>query len=169
MLIPTSKAEYAALAAGDPYYRGRWPYVSEALEMVASLGPIERALEIGPGPCGKPLLWGAETMDIVGNPTYLQDAGTPWPIADKAFDVVIALQVWEHLQGRQQEAWREVARCTRAAVLSFPLYWDAPGDLMHHGITWEKIDHWTCGESPRSYQVIGRHPRKRAVCLYLLP
>ena len=80
--------------------------------------------------------------------TYLWDArNTPWPIEDKKYDLFIALQVWEHLGDKQGDAFREVMRISRMAILSFPLGWNCPGDC-HHNITKEKISEWTLNMKP---------------------
>lgn len=71
---------------------------------------------------------------------------TPLPIEDKAFDLFISLQVWEHLEGKQQVAFKEVMRISRSAILGFPLHWkNVPKEDCHYNITEEIISEWTLG------------------------
>ena len=84
---------------------------------------------------------------------YLHDATKiPWPIIDKEYDMFIALQVWEHLLGKQKEAFREVMRISRMAILSFPYMWDCPKDNAnypeHHMIDEKIIADWTLNIEP---------------------
>lgn len=153
------------LERGRPaYYNGRAEYMRVAQDFALSLDP-ESALEIGPGPDGMPILEGAATMDIVGGPTYLHDATVkPWPLADQSVDVVIALQVWEHLRGYQRAAWSEVKRVARrGAVLSFPYLWWG-GDDDHNEIGWPQINRWT--QPPHRARLVDPRGWPRQVCLY---
>jgi hypothetical protein len=146
-----------------PYWNGRWPYTRAALRM-ARAARARSVLEIGPN--GLPLHDMADTMDVAGEPTYRHDAGVvPWPIADRHYDLVMALQVWEHLEGRQVEAFGEVRRVARFAVLSFPLGWDRPEDPTHHGITRETVMRWTHGLVPLDEVLIGARTRSPRLVL----
>lgn len=147
MLKAMTEAEHRAIEQDVPYYRNRWNYHATAIRLVESRKPAT-LLEIGPST--HPLFRGCDTMDIWGTPTYMHDARiTPWPIADKAYDVVLALQVWEHLVPDQAKAFTEVVRVAKAAVLSFPYHWTScgPGDE-HYMITDEIIGRWTLGLKP---------------------
>ena len=135
--------EYDRLCAEHPYYAGRWPYFEVAMEMGLSVSPTS-ALELGPGPGGVPLLAGSDTMDLTGA-TICHDAWLiPWPVADKAYDLFVALQVWEHLDGRQVEAFAEARRVARWGLFSFPLKWE----IIRHHVTREDIAEWTHGLPP---------------------
>ena len=137
---PLTHAEFAVMAAGFPYYNGRWPYISAALEQASML--IERhglktALELG-API-RPTIVGAAVMDIKAHadldptlPIMIHDATkAPWPADDKAYDLFVALQVFEHLRDRQREAFLEVRRVARHAIISLPIDWemDDPPEL----------------------------------------
>lgn len=146
--------EFMTLEQRDPYYKGRWPYFEAAISLIERL-PCQSALEIGP--YKHPIISGSATLDLAPHAeglTYRHDAGcVPWPIADKQYDVCVALQVWEHLGDRQREAFREIMRCCRAAVLSFPLNWHCPGDC-HHAISKELLREWTLYVEPQE-QILG--------------
>jgi len=77
---------------------------------------------------------------------------TPWPIGDKKYDLSIALQVWEHLEGKQRSAFKEVMRTSKMAILSFPYMWDCPKDNAnypeHHLIDEKIIGEWTLKIEP---------------------
>jgi hypothetical protein len=148
MLPPLTHAEYEVLSREQPYCRGRWGYLSVALGFAALRQPAT-VLEVGANVL--PIFHGSETLDVRGSPTILHDAGVaPWPVADKAYDLLVGLQVWEHLRGRQVIAFREAMRVAKAAVLSFPLEW--PGKTTHN-VTEAMIREWT----------LGRHPAHRAI------
>jgi hypothetical protein len=166
---PITRAEYDDLAARDPYYRKRWAYFSLAGAMVRVLErehSITRALEVGPGPRGGGFLVGADTLDLRGAPTFKHDAGVePWPVPDQAYDLVVALQVWEHLRGRQLEAFHEAMRVARFVLLSFPYRWRDTNDE-HRMITSETIAAWTC-DAPMLRRVLCREPSHRMRLLAL--
>lgn len=84
---------------------------------------------------------------------YLHDATViPWPIADKEYDLFIALQVWEHLEGKQYEAFREVMRISKMAILTFPYLWGCPKDdpnyPSHYMINENIIAEWILNIDP---------------------
>jgi hypothetical protein len=143
------------------YYAGRWEYYREVIRIVDELRP-ERVLELGPGLM--PVVKNADVMinpeeDPYGRPprtggTVIRFDATrkPWPVADKAYDLFIALQVWEHLDNKQSRAFREARRVARAAILSFPWLWECGQDLAllraHDDIDEELIADWTLGVKP---------------------
>ncbi len=149
---PMTWPEYDALVAALPYYAGRWSYMSAALAESADLirrHGLRTALELG-APV-RPIIVGADVMDVVARPELdasipmtIHDATrTPWPFADKAYDLFLALQVFEHLKGGQQDAFREVRRVARHAVLSLPIGWEmADPKNAHHMISEERVLGW---------------------------
>jgi hypothetical protein len=118
-----TKDEFLHSPGRQPYFRNRWGFTSRVITRIKAMGEVGRVLELGPGPTGKPIIVGADTMDFIPefNPVILHDACiTPWPIADKSYDLFIAMQVFEHLEGRQREAFAEVRRISRRALLTLP-------------------------------------------------
>ena len=142
-----TEPEFRELEREDKYWKGRWDYFKEAIDIAESGiedGSVNSVLEVGP--YKRPLVRGSDVMDK--NP-HCPDAKhrwdateTPWPIGDNEYDLFIALQVWEHLGDKQKEAFGEVMRTSKKAVLSFPYNWNLPGNC-HDGITDEKIAEWT--------------------------
>jgi methyltransferase family protein len=149
---PIGRAEFDAMVDEFPYYSNRWGYMSAALVQAGRLirdRDLTSALELG-APV-RPIVVGAHVMDNTMRPVYdtsvpatTHDATVvPWPFADKAFDLFIALQVFEHLKDRQPEAFREVRRIARHAILSLPIDWvmDDPRNC-HHMIPEERVLSW---------------------------
>ena len=143
-----TKKEFDKLKAEDIYWKDRWGYLEEVINIL-SKESFNSVLELGP--YKETLVKGSDVMDI--NPFYQNikykwnATKTPWPIEDKKYDLFIALQVWEHLKDKQKEAFGEVIRISKMAVLSFPLNWNCPGNC-HHGITEEVIADWTLNIEP---------------------
>jgi len=152
----------------DRYFRGRWSYFSVVVDLVQKIKP-KSVLELGPYKL--PLVKGADTMDIrkhIENLTYLHDANKiPWPIADNKYDLFIACQVWEHLDNKQKEAFKEVMRISRRAILSFPYKWrykngpKTASQKRHANIDDAKIAEWTLHKKPK--KIIFNHNKKYAV------
>jgi hypothetical protein len=144
------------------YYEGRWAYFSEVINIIQENQDIKKVLELGPS--FQTIIKNCDIMvkpdnDVWGRPQmyvakeYLHDATiVPWPIKDKEYDLFIALQVWEHLVGKQKEAFREVIRTSKMAILSFPYMWDCPKDNAnypeHHMIDEKIISEWTLNVEP---------------------
>ncbi|OQB20381.1 MAG: hypothetical protein BWY11_02451 [Firmicutes bacterium ADurb.Bin182] len=152
------------------YYEGRWAYFSEVVNIVRETEGIDSVLEIGPS--FRTIVKDCDIMvkpenDVWGRPQkyvrkiYEHDArDIPWPIRFKEYDLFIALQVWEHLEGKQKEAFKEVMRTCRMAILSFPYMWDCPKDDAnypeHHMIDEKIISEWTLGIEPEKVVKIPR-------------
>ena len=162
------------------YYQGRWAYFSEVIEIIKEQSDIDKVLELGPS--FMPIV---KDSDIMVKPEidnwgrlitqapkeYLQDATKiPWPIKDKEYDIFIALQVWEHLFDKQREAFQEVMRISKMAILSFPYLWDCPRDNAnypeHHIIDEKIIANWTLNiepvriiKIPRTGERVSKGPR----------
>lgn len=154
--------EFNELQEADKYWRGRWEYFNKVISIIQK-EQFESVLELGP--YKKSIVKDADIMDrheLTGKTKYIWDAtNTPWPIMDKEYDLFLALQVWEHLEGKQKEAFSEVLRISGMAVLSFPYMWVCPGNC-HHGIDNDKIREWTLGIEPFKRVEIA----KRVICFY---
>lgn len=148
--------EFVILQEKDPYYNGRWEYFKEVIDIIKKDQP-QSVLELGANTF--PIVKESDSMDK--NPwlprlTYHHDANTfPWPIKDSKYDLFIALQVWEHLGSKQKEAFKEVMRISRRAILSFPYKWNCPGDI-HHNIDERRIAEWTLHVKPEEIRRTGK-------------
>jgi Methyltransferase domain len=173
---PLANHELVELAAAEPYYRVRREYMAAAAAIADEMIRRKRfqtALEVGPHL--RPLIVGADVMDVVAN-DRLQAEGrriihsatvSPWPFADHAYDLFVALQVWEHLGTRQAAAFREVRRVARNAILSLPIDWvmDDPTDS-HHGLTHERVLSWFAPATPTRVVVGNPGRRKRLIYVF---
>ena len=153
-------------ARNEPYWtktrEERWEYTSAVIWYLRQLQPTT-ALELGAN--GLSLMRFSDTMalhesdvdpDNRGNKVYLHDARKlPWPIADKQYDVFVALQVLEHLGPNQAEIFREIRRVSRVAFLTIPYHWNTPHDQMHHMVTDETMARWTDHTPPVHTRVFG--------------
>jgi hypothetical protein len=163
-----TEEEFRAAESRDKYLRGRWPYWSAAIDMAQScdLG-LGRVLEIG---AHHRIYKGSTVLDI--NPktaTVIKDAGvTPWPFPDKYFDLCIGLQVWEHLyRGAHPAPFLESMRVARSVLLSFPVYWNVPGNSMHHDIKLRNVAQWCNRQEPDETRIVGlTTSRPRMLCLW---
>ena len=162
-LRPITRSEFQRARAQHRYLKSRWDYYREAIAMAQRLAP-RRVLEIG---CRHtPLFPGSDRLDYMAEfkPTILHDATVvPWPIADRAYDLVIALQVWEHLGTRQREAFSELPRIARFAILSLPYKWRRRSNPSHSGIDDVVVSRWSGGLRPLEtvqLPLVARHKRK---------
>jgi len=151
------------------YYLGRWEYFSKVIELIQNL-ELVKVCELGPG--FMPIVKDADVMlspnddhfgkpDLVKGKTIIHDATVkPWPIRDKEYDLLIALQVLEHLDSKQTRAFREIMRVSKRAVLSLPLGWqggeEKPTHRAHRDIDLELIHDWTLNVEPTTVIEIPR-------------
>jgi hypothetical protein len=157
-----TREQYLDLCQQHPYYKGRWGYYAAATEILEREAPAAAdVLEIGPAMV--PLVSGSQLMRLdkpsphvkAAAPTYVWDVRqTPWPIGDKRYAAAAALQVWEHLDGRQPAAFAELRRVARFAVLSFPYKWNCPNDPLHHAIGDDQIAAWTLAHPMRDRLIV---------------
>lgn len=163
--------DYQELLKGSmsKYYEGRWEYFDKVIELIKNEN-MESVLEIGPAQ--HPIVKDCDVMikpedDMWGRPKkgfakqYLHDATEkPWPIKDKQYDLVLGLQVWEHLDNKQSRSFRELMRTSKMAILSFPYIWNCPKDNAnypaHHLIDEELIGDWTLNVGPEKIIKIPR-------------
>ena len=131
------------------------------VEYLKAIDP-KSCLELG---CGLvPVVSDGDSMDKNSHLdlTYCWNAlETPWPIEDKQYDVFAALQVWEHLKGKQADIFKELPRIANWAILSFPYKWKTEGS--HDRIKKNVIKEWTSSYKPF---VSPRIVRKRIIYVF---
>jgi hypothetical protein len=140
----------------------RWGYYKLVREFSQQVDP-KSVLELGTN--GMPMFDECDTMGLDKSDIIHDATQIPWPCTDKQYDLFIACQVWEHLATSQAEAFKEVMRVSKYAILSFPYLWKH-GDAMHRGITREQIDGWTCNIPPVAEQTAVAPDCKRLVMLW---
>ena len=133
-----------------PYYKGRGRYMSRAAGLAGDLieaHGLQSALELGPHL--RPVIVGADVMDVRAQAdleiapsarfVHHDASQAPWPVEDGAYDLFVALQVFEHLGNNQNIAFQEVRRVARHALISVPIDWemDDPTNC-HHRISEER-------------------------------
>ena len=172
-----SEAEFARVAATRPeYYRGRRGYISAAVSIADELigrRRLRTALELGPH--RRPLVIGADVMERRA-PVGLEDVGTvivhdatqvPWPIPAKTYDLFIALQVFEHLEGQQADAFLEVRRVARHAIVSLPIDWTMTDPTnAHHQLSDTKVRSWFAPVEPTRIVTGNEAPGKRLLYVF---
>lgn len=140
-------------------YKVRWDYMEPIIDKLKNINP-STALEIGTA--GISLMTFSDTLDnvekYIGNKhtsQYIFDArNTPWDIPSKKYDVVVALQVLEHLGPNQLDIFKEIKRITKEAIISLPYLWHCNNPAnCHHMIDDEKILEWTNNEQPYDRKV----------------
>jgi Methyltransferase domain len=173
---PIGRSDFDAMVAEFPYYKNRWGYTSMALVEAGRLirdRNLTSALELG-APV-RPIIVGAHVMDNQMRPVYdtsvpatIHDATViPWPFADKSFDLFLALQVFEHLKDRQPQAFLEVRRIARHAILSLPIDWvmEDPRNK-HHMIPHERVMSWFAPVTPTRTLENTTGTRKRLIYVF---
>jgi len=123
MLEPVNYEDYLNTLKQNPYYADRWPYYAEAIKQTMEFKP-NTCLELGTWdfPLFKNSIPMNQQSCKMGG--VIHDARkTPWPFENKQFDIFMALQVFEHLDGHQSKIFEEVKRVARRAIISLPLEW----------------------------------------------
>ena len=161
MITLSTEEDFNKVCEEFEYFRlskkKRWGYSKEVLKMLKPFCEnINTSFEIGTS--------GFQCIRESVTPTDSFDARTSWPYEDKQFDIVIALQVWEHLWEptdeqvndwsipKQKEAFNELKRVSKSAILSVPYDWgewtNTLPNNVHYGITMDKILEWSSGLEP---------------------
>lgn len=151
----TTRKDMVELSRDNPYWKSwpiRWEYMAVTMAWLQGIHPLPCSiLEAGTNgisTCTDSVSIGLDSD--THTPSIVHDiTQAPWPIKDKEFDVFIALQVWEHLDGGQQRAFQEAQRISKHIILSFPYLWLNPDkNNCHYNITADTIDKWTFGIQP---------------------
>ncbi len=168
-----TRADYDEIVKTERYYQigppnERWHYIVIAIRWLNELCP-QKTLEIGAHVF--PLDKDGRYVDIIdfskrlGSHFVHHDiTKVPWPFANKEFDVIMALQVWEHLEGDQKKAFLELTRVGKSAILSFPYMW-LDGGPGHVGIDKKTISNWCLGMIPIK-EIIIPGVKNRIIQLY---
>ncbi|MBT3581457.1 hypothetical protein HN511_04095 [bacterium] len=178
-LRPIEIAKIVSLGKVEKYYKNRKNYTEEAISIIRKFiigGGCELNNVLELGPYKQPIVENSDVMDLrrhIKGIKYVWDATkTPWPLGDKSYDLFIALQVWEHLGDKQKEAFAEVVRMSKMAILSFPYKWKCKKDNCHYGIDDSVISDWTLGFKPAYSKVVRedgdiKERSLRKVCFFI--
>lgn len=155
-------------------WEGRWKYMYPVVKELMIINP-KKILEIGAYKINltnisdnMDLEYNFIDIDNLSNKIYVQDAAdVPWNIPDKYYDVVIALQVFEHFENKKQsKVFNEIIRISKNVILSFPYIWNLPSNISHHMIDDKKISEWTNSVVPQKKILITK-PKVRKRIIYV--
>ncbi|MGB1308625.1 MAG: hypothetical protein ACPG6B_06925 [Oceanihabitans sp.] len=112
----------------------RWDYHYRTIELIKASGVKDASKVLEMGTMGVSCVKGSDTIDFTKrwdfkgrNPTFIHDARiTPWPIENKAYDVFVALRVFQHLVPEQPQAIKETFRIAKKVLLVIPEKYDNP-------------------------------------------
>ena len=154
------------LAKQDKYWKcwqERCEYMSVVIAWLQFLEP-KNILEAG---CNNaPVCLDSDTVGLNSDAKVIHDlTKTPWPFEHKQYDVFVALQVWEHLKGRQQRAFGEAERISHHIIISIPYKWDRP-DNCHDMIDENILFNWTGRVPDKTFITNETTQYKRMICYW---
>ncbi|MCK9319664.1 hypothetical protein [Methanoculleus sp.] len=160
-----TKQDFDTLEARNDYFKGRWDYFDIVINMAKKIEP-KSVLEVGTGGCK--LIEESKVVDISNsnngftyNVDYLIDITKDLHKIEKRFDLIICLQVLEHLEGKENKTFNELYEMTDNLIISVPYLWTSKAEISHYNITDEKIKEWTSNKTPTEQVVVGdSHKRK---------
>jgi hypothetical protein len=137
----------------------RWDYHHRVIELIKALNIGSAADVLEMGTMGISCVSGSNTIDYAErwnfpgkNPTYLHDARQfPWPIADKQYELFIALRVYQHLIPVQKEAFREALRIAKKVIIVVPDLYINEVLPASRGITYRDFCDFNNGVHPNLY------------------
>ena len=137
----------------------RWDYHSRVVELVRSLNIKIPGNVLEMGTMGVSCVENSDTIDYLErwdfpgkSPTYVHDSRvTPWPIADKKYEIFIALRVFQHLTPSQMEATREAMRIARNVIIVVPDVYKNKAIPDSKGITYKEFVNFLDGIHPNLY------------------
>lgn len=164
----------------DNYYDdNRWSHFEEIISCIKKLDETEEINNIlEMGPYRTPFVVGSDIIDIKrhGYPFEINKfiehdcSKTPFPIEDKAYDLVISSQVLEHLGllGEQKDIFNEIERISRMAIISLPFNWYMPNFRSHHCIDRGVFDTWANHREYVFEEINGtKRNNKRIIRIYM--
>ena len=135
-------------------------HLTTALELGAHLRPVIVGADVM-------ALSHRDDLDAEGKEVIHDATVAPWPVEDKAYDLFVALQVFEHLGDKQPQAFAEVRRVARNAILSLPIDWTMPDpNNCHHQISNEKVLSWFAPVKPTRIELGNGGNKKRFVYVF---
>jgi hypothetical protein len=176
LIYPMTREQFVALRADDPYYADREQYMAAAARTAGHLisrHQLVSALELGP--YRQPIVTGSDVIEL-RPPSGLRGArrlivhdatSVPWPFNDRTYDLFVALQVFEHLDGHQRAVFKEVCRIARHAVISVPIDWEMRDPTnCHHMISRETALSWFAPRVPTRILQGNPAPKSRLIFVF---
>ncbi len=143
-------------------YQRRWEYMEIVIAESKRINP-KTSLETGVNKIA--IMSFSDLIDIhienldednkIHNHCYIKDASiTPYDyIEDQKYDLVVAMQVLEHLNGKQKKVFAELKRISHYAILTLPYKWNCKEDC-HHMIDEKTINEWSNNYLPYKTEII---------------
>ena len=137
----------------------RWDYHARVVNLLKSLNLKDSDLILEMGTMGITCTDGSHTIDYAERwdfpgkkPDYLHDArNTPWPIADKKYEVFIALRVYQHLAPKQKEALAEAFRIAKKVIIVVDSYYKNAVVTHSKGISYSDFVNYLGGVHPNIF------------------
>jgi hypothetical protein len=162
-----TEEEFRKIEKANPYFKGRWEYFKEVVKMVEKIDPI-KVLEIGSVGCK--LVKDSKVLDITNQYNgikyevdYLLDITKDLDKVKERFDLIICLQVLEHLGNRQQSVFSGLLERGDNIIISIPYLWTDKSELSHYNITDDIIKKWTCDKVPKEEIIIGDNKKRKII------
>ena len=138
----------------------RWDYHNKVKKIVRTLNPASPKDVLEIGTVGMNVVRGSSTLDFMERwdfpgkaPTFAHDARViPWPIANREFEVLIALRVFQHLTPNQMGAFLEARRVSRHVILVVPEAYANPVLPKSRGIPYNKFVQVLDGIHPNLFE-----------------
>lgn len=163
-MTPKTEEDYLDAVAKDPYFKNRWSYFEPIYGLLAEMDPYSM-LEAGAN--NYPLYTDSTSVGLAPSEhtDVVADITKTLPFRDKEFDVYMALQVWEHLEGGQREAFSEARRVSLRVVLSFPYRWENSEDTTHYNLDDTVFESWV-GKPSRRIMIPSKTRHCRVVYIF---
>jgi len=149
--------------------RRNMPYYNQVVELVNSFDDCTSVLDVGGGPIdllsrvNYPTLTLIDICDIkYFSGTFIHGDFLTTDVPNH--DIVICLQVIEHIKNKKAFAAKLLATTNKKLIVSIPYKWDI-GDTEHDGLDEKDIKEWFI-ISPTHY--IRRKKCQRLICLWEL-
>lgn len=155
-MTPITKQQFDDALAKDSYWKGRWWYYEKTI-WIARQFKAKTVLELGAN--SLPVFADSDVMGLGKSPSikFKRDAcKLPWDEIGQ-YDLFIALQVFEHLKGKQREVFEEVKRHCKHAILSIPYQWRNSIEG-HNGLDDKTLLAWTM-RMP-THRFLQGHPKR---------
>ncbi|MFX0543677.1 hypothetical protein ACEWPM_018520 [Roseovarius sp. S4756] len=140
-------------------YENRWAYYSRAVEVAKTIAPTSPRDVLEMGTMGASLVIGCDTIDFSKNkqwdfagkePDILHDARkVPWPVADKKYELFIALRVYQHLVPAQRACFNEAKRIAKNVLIVTPSVYGNGG-----GLDVTTFTDWNNGKPPSLSELV---------------
>ena len=137
----------------------RWDYYSRVVELIKSIAIDDPAKILEMGTMGISCVDNGHTIDYEEKwafpgkkPTIVHDARQlPWPVANKQYELFIALRVFQHLAPVQGECVKEAMRIAQKVILVVPNSYDNAVHPASRGITYRDLAEYNGGIHPNLY------------------